>query len=115
MEIVVSAAKELLNVYSLIVDNPLNANLTQTNFAASMLFVQYVVSEEGQNLLANYGTETFGAPLFTPFIPLAKGANATLLSWIQSFACLPANATECATAYRYNAGPYLYSNSWDNP
>jgi tungstate transport system substrate-binding protein len=115
MEIVVSAAKELLNVYSLIVDNPLNANLTQTNFAASMLFVQYVTSEEGQNLIANYGTETFGAPLFTPFIPLAKGANATLLSWIQSFAYLPANATECAATYRYNAGPYLYANSWDNP
>jgi tungstate transport system substrate-binding protein len=115
MEIVVQAARELLNVYSLIVDNPLNANLTETNFAASMLFVQYVVSLEGQNLLANYGTETFGAPLFTPFVPIAMGSNATLLSWIQSFAYLPANATECATAYRCNAGPYLYANSWDNP
>jgi tungstate transport system substrate-binding protein len=114
MEIVVQAGRELLNVYSLIVDNPLNANLTETNFAASMLFVRYVVSEEGQNLLANYGTETFGAPLFTPFVPLAKGANATLLSWIQSFAYLPANATECDLPYRYNAG-YLYANSWDNP
>jgi tungstate transport system substrate-binding protein len=113
MKIVVQAGRELLNVYSLIVDNPLNANLTDTNFAASMLFVRYVVSEEGQNLLANYGTETFGAPLFTPFVPLAQGANATLLSWIQSYAYLPANATECATAYRYNAGPYLYANSWD--
>ena len=115
MEIVVSASRELLNVYSLIVDNPLNANLTDTNFAASMLFVQYVVSEEGQNLLANYGTETFGAALFTPFIPLAQGANATLLNWIQSYAYIPANATECPLAYRYNAGPYLYANSWDNP
>lgn len=114
MEIVVQASRELLNVYSLIVDYPLNANLTETNFAASMLFVHYVVSEEGQNLLANYGTETFGAPLFTPFVPLAKGANATLLSWIQSFAYLPANATECASAYRYNVG-YLYGYSWDNP
>jgi tungstate transport system substrate-binding protein len=114
MEIVVAAGRELLNVYSLVVDNPLNVNLTETNFAASMLFVRFVVSEEGQNLLANYGTETFGAPLFTPFVPLAKGANATLLSWIQSFAYLPANATECATAYRYNAG-YLYANSWDSP
>jgi tungstate transport system substrate-binding protein len=116
MKIVVQAARELLNVYSLIVDNPLNANLTETNFAASMLFIQYMVSEEGQNLLANYGTSTFGAPLFSPFVPLvATGSNATLLSWIQSYAYLPANATECASAYRYNAGPYLYANSWDNP
>ena len=102
-----------MNVYSLIVDNPLNANLTNTNFAASMLFIQYLLSEQGQNLLANYGTSIFGAPLFTPFVPLAKGANATLFSWIKSYAYLPANATECATAYRYNAGPYLYANSWD--
>jgi tungstate transport system substrate-binding protein len=114
MEIVVQADRSLLNVYSLIVDNPLNANLTETNFAASMLFVRFATSEEGQSLLANYGTETFGAPLFTPFVPIVKGANATLLSWIQSYAYLPANATECASAYRYNAG-YLYANSWDNP
>jgi tungstate transport system substrate-binding protein len=115
MKVVVQAGKDLLNVYSVIVDNPLNANLTETNFAASMLFIQYVSSEEGQNLLANYGTSTFGAPLFTPFVPLAKGANATLLNWIQSYAYLPANATECSLTYRHNAGPYLYANSWDNP
>ncbi len=114
MKIVVQASQDLLNVYSMIADNPLNANLTQTNFAASMLFIHYLVSDEGQNLLANYGTSTFGAPLFTPFVPLANGANATLLSWIQSYAYLPANATECASAYRYDAG-YLYANSWDNP
>jgi hypothetical protein len=112
MEIVVQAGRQLLNVYSLIVDNPLNPNLTETNFVASMLFTHFVVSEEGQNLLANYGTETFGAPLFTPFVPLAKGSNATLLSWIQSFAYLPANATECAMDYRYDAST-LYSNTWD--
>ena len=111
MEIVVSAGRELLNVYSLIVDNPLNANLTDTNFVASMLFVHFVVSEEGQNLLANYGTSTFGAPLFTPFVPLAKGGNATLLSWIQESAYI--NGTECPAAYRYDASS-LYSNAWDN-
>lgn len=114
MEIVVQASQDLLNVYSVIVDNPLNVNLTDTNFAASMLFLKYVTSPEGQNLLANYGTSTFGAPLFTPFVPIAQGANATLLSWIQSYAYLPANATECALTYRYNAYN-LYANSWDNP
>jgi tungstate transport system substrate-binding protein len=111
MEIVVQAGRELLNVYSMIVDNPLNANLTDTNFVASMLFVHFVVSEEGQNLLANYGTSTFGAPLFTPFIPLAKGGNNTLLEWIQSYAYI--NGTECPAAYRYDASS-LYSNVWDN-
>ena len=116
MKIVVQATQDLLNVYSVIADNPLNANLTKTNFAASMLFIQYLVSEEGQNLLANYGTSTFGAPLFSPFVPLvfAGTPNATLLSWVQNYAYIPSNATECPSAYRYDAG-YLYANSWDTP
>jgi tungstate transport system substrate-binding protein len=115
MTIVVQGNKDLLNVYSVIADNPLNSNLTKTNFAASMLFITYLLSDEGQNLLANYGTSTFGAPLFAPFVPLVStGSNATLLSWIQNYAYIPPNATECPTAYRYDAQS-LYSNSWDNP
>jgi tungstate transport system substrate-binding protein len=114
MKVVVEAQKDLLNVYSVIIDNPLNANLTTTHFDASMLFVQYMVSDEGQNLLANFGTSTFGQALFSPFVPLASNPtlNATLLGWIQNYAYIPANATECPAAYRYNAGN-LYSPSYD--
>ncbi len=114
MKIVVQAHKDLLNVYSVIADNPQNANLTTTHFDASMLFIQYMVSNEGQQLLANYGNATFGQPLFAPFVPLAANPslNATLLSWIQNYAYIPANATECPAAYRYNAGT-LYSPSYD--
>jgi tungstate transport system substrate-binding protein len=106
MKIVVEEHKDLLNVYSVIADNPLNENLTNTQFAASMLFIEYMVSDEGQQLLADYGTATFGRPLFAPFVPLANGAsaNATLLAWIQNYAYIPANITECPTEYRYNAG-----------
>jgi len=115
MKIMVQANQALLNVYSVIADNPLNVNLTKTNFVASMLFIQYLVSDEGQNLLANYGTSTFGAPLFAPFVPLVStGSNATLLGWIQNYAYIPSNATECPSAYRYDAGS-LYSYSWDTP
>jgi tungstate transport system substrate-binding protein len=111
MKIVVQATKDLLNVYSVIVDNPLNANLTQTNFVASMLFVHWLVSANGQNLLATYGTSTFGAPLFAPFVPLVStGSNATLLSWIQNYAYF--NGTECPAAYRYDSST-LYANPWD--
>jgi tungstate transport system substrate-binding protein len=113
MKIVVAAQKELLNVYSVIIDDPQNANLTKTNFAASMLFVKYLVSDEGQNLLATYGNSTFGAPLFTPFVPLlATGNNMTLLSWIINYAYIPANISECPAAYRYNSSD-LYSYLWD--
>jgi tungstate transport system substrate-binding protein len=114
MTIVVQAQKDLLNVYSVIADNPQNANLTNTHFDASMLFIQFMVSDEGQTLLANYGNSTFGQPLFAPFVPLATNPslNTTLLSWIQNYAYIPANATECPAAYRYNAGT-LYSASYD--
>jgi tungstate transport system substrate-binding protein len=113
MKTVIQAQKDLLNVYSLIVDNPLNANLTQTNFVASMLFIYWLCRGDGQNLLANYGTSTFGAPLFTPFLPLVStGSNVTLLSWIQNYAYF--DGTECPTAYRYDS-TVLYSNVWDSP
>jgi len=111
MKVVVGPCQDLLNVYSVIADNPLNPNLSQTNFVASMLFIYWLCRGDGQNVLANYGTSTFGAPLFTPFLPLVStGSNATLLSWIQSYAYI--NGTECPQAYRYDS-TILYSNAWD--
>jgi tungstate transport system substrate-binding protein len=112
MKIVVQATQDLLNVYSVIADNPLNPNEAQTNFVASMLFIHWLVSSAGQSVLANYGTSTFGAPLFSPFVPLVSTkSNATLLSWIQSYAYI--NGTECPAAYRYDSTT-LYDYAWDN-
>jgi tungstate transport system substrate-binding protein len=112
MKIVVQAQKDLLNVYSVIADNPLNANLTQTKFAASMLFIEWLVTTDGQTLLADYGTATFGTPIFTPFIPIvATGSNNTLLNWIQNYAYF--NGTECPASYRYDSS-ILYAYPWDN-
>jgi tungstate transport system substrate-binding protein len=109
MKIVVEAQKDMLNVYSVIADNPLK--ISGINFVASMLFIHWLESTDGQNLLANYGTSTFGAPLFAPFVPLVStGSNATLLSWIQNYAYF--NGTECPPAYRYDANT-LYDNTWD--
>ena len=80
LQIEIQAQQALLNVYSAIIDNPQNANLTATNFNASMLFVNWLVSNEGQQLIANYGVSTYGQQLFAPFVPLASGTtpNATL-------------------------------------
>jgi tungstate transport system substrate-binding protein len=120
LKIQVQAQQSLLNVYSAIIGNPQNANLTNTNFNASMLFVNYLVSDEGQQLIGNYGQIAYNQSLFTPFVPLASGAvtNTTLLGWIQSYAYInsanqiSSSGTECPTAFRYNAGN-LYSPSYD--
>jgi tungstate transport system substrate-binding protein len=116
----IQAQQSLLNVYSAIIDNPQNAALSSTNFEASLLFVNFLVSDEGQQLIGNYGKIAYGQSLFTPFVPLASGAvsNDTLLGWIKSYAYINSNnqinatGTECPAAFRYNAGN-LYSPSYD--
>lgn len=120
LTIQIQAQKALLNVYSAIIDNPQNANLTSINFNAALTFVNYLVSDEGQQLIANYGVSTYGQQLFNSFVPLVSGtaSNATLLGWVQSYAYINstnqinANGTECPAAFRYNAGD-LYSPSYD--
>ena len=54
----------LLNIYHVIVVNP--ANCTSVNNAGAIAFADYVVSSEAQSLIGSFGTEKFGAPLFTP-------------------------------------------------
>jgi tungstate transport system substrate-binding protein len=120
LKIEIQAQQALLNVYSAIIDNPQNANLTGINFNAAMTFVNYLVSDEGQQLIANFGVSTYGQQLFSPFVPLVSGtaSNVTLLGWVQSYAyinstnAINANGTECPAAYRYNAGN-LYSPTYD--
>ncbi len=54
----------LLNVYAAILVNPAVHPNTNCEMAAD--FVNYLVSDEGQDLIAEYGTETIGKPLFNP-------------------------------------------------
>ena len=103
MTIVVEASMELLNVYSVIANNPLKSNLTGSNFDASMKYIQYLTSTEGQQLFAEFGVSEFGKPLFYPYIQLLNsGTDPQLVQWIQNYAYF--NGTECPTAYRYQAG-----------
>jgi tungstate transport system substrate-binding protein len=122
LKTLVQGQQSLLNVYSAIIDDPRNAALTNTNFAASLLFINYLVSPEGQQLIGNYGVTIYNQSLFTPFVPLASGAvsNDTVLGWIKSYAymssdtvpVISASGTECPTQYRYNAGD-LFSATYD--
>jgi len=103
LKIVVEQSKDLLNVYSVIANNPQKTNLTGSNFEASMKFINYVTSDEGQQLFADFGKSTFGKSLFSPYIPLVTNrSNATLLQWVQNYAFF--NGTECQQDYRYKAG-----------
>jgi tungstate transport system substrate-binding protein len=117
---IIQSQQALLNVYSAIIDDPRNSNLTTTHFDASLMFVNWLVSAEGQQLIADFGVSTYHQQLFSPFVTIASGTapNATLLSWVQGYAYITANNTigasgnECPQQYRYNAGN-LYSAAYD--
>jgi tungstate transport system substrate-binding protein len=103
----IGASKSLLNVYSAIADNPNNSNMTKTNYAGAMQLIRYLVSDEGQQLFANYGVSQYGQALFSPYVPLAKSqSNQTLLGWIETYAFF--QGSECPPQFRYNAND-LYS------
>lgn len=55
--------KSLLNVYSAVTINP--ARVKGVNTDAAEKFVEFLMSEECQNLIAGYGKAEYGQPLFT--------------------------------------------------
>ena len=94
--------------------------MANTNFNASLTFVNWLVSNAGQQVISNYGVASYNLTLFNPFVPLANNpsSNATLYGWIQSYAfmnsvpAINATGTECPPQFRYDAGS-LYSASYD--
>ena len=110
----VEAGKSMLNVYSAIADDPRNANMTKTNFDGSMQLIRYLVSEEGQQLFADYGTSQYGKPLFGPYLKLLQSKSdplgndpGQLIQWISEYAFF--EGSECPQQFRYRAEG-LYSN-----
>lgn len=105
---VVEAGKSMLNVYSAIADDPRNANMTKTNFDGSMQLIKYLVSDEGQQLFADYGVSQYGKPLFGPYIKLLQTNSdplgndpAQLVQWISEYAFF--EGSECPQQFRHQA------------
>ena len=60
----VEDAKDLRNVYHVIVVKPIEGRVSNQPGAAA--FARFLTSAEGQGIIATYGRERFGRPLFTP-------------------------------------------------
>jgi tungstate transport system substrate-binding protein len=97
---VVDSGEDTLNVYSAIVCNP-DSN-PRGMFDASMKFVQFLVSDETQNMLKTYGQEEFGSTLFKPWVPELQNPGSEIVSWVEEQAFF--EGSECPTQYRYQAG-----------
>ncbi|MDH7592808.1 MAG: substrate-binding domain-containing protein [Methanomicrobiales archaeon] len=61
---VIASDEELLNRYSAIVINP--GRHQGTNDEDAKEFVNWLLSEEGKEILTSFGGDAYGAPLFTP-------------------------------------------------
>ena len=103
LEIMVEAGKETLNVYSAIACDPQNPDLSHVKFDHAMKFINFLVSNEIQDILADFGVDKFGQQLFNPAVEvLETNSDPTTANWIKDFAYI--DGTECPTVKRYEAG-----------
>jgi tungstate transport system substrate-binding protein len=104
--------QSLLNVYSVMAVNKdtVQANQTihdQINFNDAMDFVHYLISPATQQLINDFGKDTYGKPLFYEAVqPLKDNAPQPIVGWIQNYAFF--DGSECPPQYR-SGYPQLYS------
>jgi tungstate transport system substrate-binding protein len=104
--------QSLLNVYSVMaVDaETVQANQAtheQINFDDAMNFIEYLISPSTQQLINDFGKDTYGQPLFYEAVqPLIDNAPQPIVSWIQDYAFFA--GSECPPQYR-NGYADLYS------
>jgi tungstate transport system substrate-binding protein len=97
LKVLVSQGKQLLNVYSVIAVNP--TIHPDANFKGAMTFIKFLISEEGQQIIAQYGKETFGQSLFHPAVTLLReNTDPEIAEWIREFAFF--DGYECPPEYR---------------
>jgi tungstate transport system substrate-binding protein len=95
--VAVDEDKELLNVYSAIVVNK-DYN-PEVNFDAAVTFLKFLVSEEGQQIIDEYGEKVYPEKLFYPAVELLMNeTDETLVDWIKDFAFF--DGQECPEEYR---------------
>ncbi len=95
--------QSLLNVYSVMAVNPtVPANQSvheQINFNDAMDFIQYLVSPSTQQLINDFGKDTYGQPLFYQAVqPLKDNAPQPIVGWIKDYAFF--DGSECPPQYR---------------
>ncbi|HDI86047.1 MAG TPA: extracellular solute-binding protein [Candidatus Korarchaeota archaeon] len=64
LTILLDRGEELINIYSVYVVNP--DKVPGVNYRLAKAFADFLSSKEVQDLIASYGTEEFGRPLFYP-------------------------------------------------
>ena len=101
---------DLLNVYSVMTVNQTRQH--HVNFNDTILFTKFLISDEGQQIIENYGQSDFGSSglLFRATVHLiAQNSSDQIIQWIKKYAFLGNPASECPPQYRDLQHPELYS------
>jgi tungstate transport system substrate-binding protein len=97
LDILVGEAQHLLNVYSAIAVDPNKVN--GVNFEGAITFITYLVSDDAQRLIGDFGQSDYQQPLFQPAVQLLKTDPASEIGqWIAGYAFF--NGSECPSQYR---------------
>lgn len=108
LERLVETGKEMLNVYSAIASDPRNSNMSKANYPAAMRLIRYLVSDQGQAILADFGLDRYGQPLFHPYQTLLRSrSDPKLIDWVMETAYF--QGLECPPQYQYEPGD-LYTS-----
>ncbi len=97
---IVGQGKETLNVYSAVLCDPENNQRGLYNGA--MLFMEYILSDDVQEMLVSYGVEEFGSTLFKPWIPELDTPDSEIVQWVKEYAYI--DGSECPVEYRHLPG-----------
>lgn len=97
----VDSGKETINVYSAMIVHP--ENVSDEKFDLSMMFIEFLVSEEAQQIISVFGEEEFGTRLFNAWVPLMESqSDPDVIAWVEEAAFL--EGSECPEEYRYDEG-----------
>jgi len=106
LETLVTQGEELLNVYSTIAVNQTRHPHIRINFDGAITFIKFLMSEEGQEIIANFGKDMYGQSLFYPAVNLLKqNTDPIVAQWIKNYAFF--DGYECPPEY-WNNNPELY-------
>jgi len=105
LKTLVTQGEELLNVYSAIAGN--RTKHSHINFDEAITFIKFLVSEEGQEIIGNFGKDVYGQRLFYPAVdPLKQSTDQTVVQWIRNYAFF--YGYECPPEY-WDNHPELYT------
>ena len=84
-KVLVEQGKDLLNVYSAIAVN--QTLHPRVNFNGAITFMKFLTSDEGQQIIEQYGKDEYEQSLFYPAVRLLKqNTDPTIAQWIRVYA-----------------------------